>query len=210
MLDVALLTLWQKEEERYVVASARALPGDRLANPEAAETVLPAWMTGDEHPLEALARTATARLETFRQAHPAESGKASRATTTFAADAADMRAVLPRLAWNASRRLEWSDGTQPWLPKTLAAIQAALGAADPTTLLAGAPDTDVETAAALAELPPAFVDGLALDMTIETGGKDRLLIGSLPDEGDIYILAFCRFEEGACVLRRLVLISLLG
>ena len=210
LLDTAVLTLWKKEGEGYVVASARALPGDRLANPEAGATLLPPWMTAEVNPLEALARNASARLESFRQAHPAEEQDAARATTTFAADAADMRALLPRLAWNAARQLEWTDGTQPWLPDTLAAIQAAFDTSDPAALMEAAPDTDVETAATLTGLPPAFADGLALDMTLETGEADRLLIGSLPEEGDVYVLVFCRLEGEACALRRVMLISLLG
>ncbi len=210
LLDAALLTLWRKEGERYVVASARALPGDRLANPEAVATLQPPWMAEEESPLDALGEIASARLDAFGRAHPAEAHDAARATTTFAADAADMRAVLPRLAWNATRRLAWSDGTHPWLPETLTAIQAMLAADDPAALVAAAPDTDAETAAALADLPPAFAAGLTLDMTLETGEADHLLIGSLPHEGDIYVLVLCRLESGGCALRRIMLVSLLG
>ena len=210
LLDIALLTLWERQGEPYVVVSARALPGDRLVTPDAAATLQPPWMTVEENPLEALAGIVSERLRAFRKAHPAEAQEAARATTTFAADAADMRAVLPRLAWNAAQRLEWGDGTLPWLPDTLAAVQEALGANDSAALLAAAPDTDAETAATLADLPPAFAEGLTLDMTLETGGTDRLLIGSLPDDGDIYVLVLCRLEGDACALRRFMLVSLLG
>ena len=210
LLDIAVFTVWKKEGEGYVVASARALPGDRLTKPDASATLLPQWITAEANSLEALARLASARLESFHQAHPAESQEAGRATSTFAADAADMRAVLPRLAWNAALRLEWTDGTQPWLPTTLTAIQTVLDANNPSTLLEAAPDTDAETAAALTDLPPAFADGLALDMMLEAGELDRILIGSLPEDGDIYVLVYCRLEGSGCTLRRIMLISLLG
>lgn len=210
LLDVALLTLWRTEGERYVIASARALPGDRLATPQATAKLQPPWLAVEKEPLDAMAQITFKRLEAFSWAHPAEAQEAARASTTFAADAADMRAVLPRLAWNAAHRLEWSDGTHPWLPETLAAIEAALAANDPAALAAAAPETDAETAAVLADLPPAFAAGLTLDMTLETGEADRLLIGSLPDEGDVYVLVLCRLEGDACGLRRFILISLLG
>ena len=210
LLDVALFTLWEREGEGYVVASARTLLGDRLANPAAAATVQPPWMTAEENPLDALVRIASERLDTFRRLHPAEAREAGRTTTTFAAASADMRAVLPRLIWNALRRLKWGEGTPSWLPGTVAAVEAAFGGRDPAALIEAAPDTDANTAAALAGLPSAFVEGLALDMTLEAGAEGRLLIASLPDDGDIYLLIFCGLEDGSCALRRFMLISLLG
>ena len=210
LLDIALLTLWERQDDRYGVVSARALPGDRLSNPEAVAALQPPWMTAEENPLETLAGITSERLQAFRKAHPTEAEESGRATTTFATDVADMRAVLPRLVWNASRRLEWSEGTPSWLPGALAAAEAALAGSDPAALVAAAPDTDEKTAATLAGLPPAFAEGLALDMTLEAGAENRLLIGSLPDEGDIYLLIFCWLEGDVCALRRFMLISLLG
>ena len=210
LLDIAVLTLWEKQGERYAVVSARALPGERLAAPDATAALQPPWMTAEGNLVEDLARIASARLEAFRRMHPAESLEAGRLDTTFAADAAGMRAALPRLAWNAARRLEWAEGIQAWLPDTLAAIEAALGAGDPAALTAAAPDTDAETAAALSRLPAAFAEGLVLDMTLEASGTDRLLVASMPDDGDIYVLAVCRLEGGACALRRFMLMSLFG
>ena len=210
LLDIALLTLWERQGEGYGVVSARAFPGDRLSNPVAAATLQPPWMATEENPFEALARIASERLGAFRRMHPAEAREAGRTTTTFAADAADMRAVLPRLAWNVAQRLEWTEGTHAWLPGTVAAIETAFGGSDPAALIEAAPDTDAETAATVAGLPPAFAEGLALDMTLQTGGDDRLLIASLPDDGDIYLFVFCRLEGDACTLRRFMLIPLLG
>ena len=210
LLDIALLTLWKRQGKGCVVSSARALPGSRLRKPNAAARLQPLWMAAERDPLTMLAGIAWQRLEAFREAHPAEALDPARTTTTFAADTADMRALLPRLAWSAGQRLEWADGTHPWLPDTLAAIQVALRPNDPAALLAAAPDTDFSTAIALADLPGAFARGLTLDMTLETAAAGRLLIGSLPDDGDIYVLAFCRLEGRGCALRRVMLLSLLG
>ena len=209
LLDVAVVALWERRGERYAVASARALPGERLADPAAEAVLRPPWMAVDGDPAETLVRTAAARLGAFGRMHPAETREAGRADTAFAADAADLRAALPRLAWNAALRLEWAEGTPSWLPGAAEAMEAALGAGDAAALRAAAPGTDPETAAALADLPPAFAAGLALDMALETGGPERLLVASLPDDGDVYVMALCRLEGDACALRRLALLSLL-
>ena len=97
----------------------------------------------------------------------------------------------------------------PWLRPALTEIDMVLASRDPAVLTAAAPDTDAETAAALATLPPGFAAELGLDMTLEAAGNNRLLIGSLPSDGDIYVLVQCRLEGTACSLHRIMLISLL-
>ena len=209
LLDVAVFTLWEKQEGGYRVAAARALPGERLAEPEVPAPPLPSWTAADG-PVEALARTTAARLEAFRSAHPAKAAEAGGDTTTFAAAAADMQAALPRLVRNAAQSVEWTDEAQPWLRPTLAEVEEALAARDPAALAAAAPGTDADTAAAFARLPAGFAAGLTLDMVLEAEGNGRLLIGSLPEDGDVYVLVLCRLSGGVCALRRFVLISLLG
>ena len=209
LLDLALVTLWEKQEGGYRVASARALPGERLADPEAAVPPLPAWTVAEAGPVLALARATAARLEAFRSAHPAQSAEAGRDTAAFAVAAADMRAALPRLVWNAAQSARWTEDAQPWLAPALAAVEQALAARDPAALVAAAPDTDAETAAALARLPTGFSAGLALDMVLEAQGDGRLLVGSLPEDGDVYVLALCRLAGGGCALRRFVLAAFL-
>lgn len=209
LLDLAAVTLWEKQEGGYRLASARALPGERLADPEAAATLLPSWTAAQDGPLEALARTAAARLEAFRSAHPANAIEAGRDTVLFAKAAADMRTALARLAWNAAQGARWAGEDQPWLGPALSEVEAALAARAPAALAAAAPDTDKGTASALARLPAGFAAGLALDMVLEAEGSGRLLIGSLPDDGDVYVLVLCRLAGGVCGLRQFVLASLL-
>ena len=88
------------------------------------------------------------------------------------------------------------------------AHRGALAARSPGALTAAAPDTDAQTAAALARLPRGFAAGLTLDMVIEASNVDRLLIASLPEDGDVYVLVLCRLGGGTCALRRLLLMSL--
>lgn len=126
-------------------------------------------------------------------------------------DATPQPSPPPRLAWNAARRAQWAAETEPWLDPALTGIEGALGAHDASALLAAAPDTDSETAAALAELPRAFIERLTLDMVLGGDGEERLLIGSVREDGAIYVLALCRLDGGgACALRRFLLVSLLG
>ena len=46
-------------------------------------------------------------------------------------------------------------------------------------------------------------------MVLEAERDARLLVGSLPEDGDVYVLALCRLAGGGCALRRLVLLALL-
>ena len=208
LLDVAVFTLWEKWEGGYRVVSARALPGERLGVPAATAEPLPSW-TAAAGPVDALARATAARLGVFRSAHPVNAATAGREAATFAAAAADMRAALPRLVWNAAQRTRWTEEAQPWLRPALAEVERALAARRPAALVAAAPATDAETAAALARLPAGFAAGLALDMVLEAEGGGRFLIGSLPEDGDVYVLVLCRLEGSVCALRRFMLAALL-
>lgn len=209
LLDIAVLTLWGQGEAGYQVVSVRALPGERLAAPGAAVTVEPAWLSDEDGAVGALATTTAARLDAFRRAYPAEATAPGLDTVTFATAAADLRAALPRLAWRLAQRAQWTDEALPWLRPVLVAMEEALSARDPDTLITAAPDTDADTAAALAALPAGVVDGLGLDLIIDAAGQDRLLIGSLTTDGDTYVLALCGLNGDACALRRLMLVSLI-
>ena len=210
LLDVAVLTLWELHENEYRVVSARALPGERLGDPDADVSPGPQWIEEEDGPIEMLAETTAMRLDAFRQAHPAASGEAGRDGATFAAASADLRSVLPRLVWNAARRAQWLADAESWMRPTVARIDEALAAHDAAALTAAAPDTDAGTAEGLARLPAGFADRLALDMTLPVGQREHLLIGSLPDDGDVYVFVLCRLDGDTCALRRLMLVSLLG
>ena len=85
-----------------------------------------------------------------------------------------------------------------------------MDARDAGVLTAAAPHTDPQTAQALAGLSAAFAARLTLDMVLPAGERERLLIGSLPEDGDVYVFVQCRLSGGACVLRRFALLSLSG
>ena len=210
LLDVALFTRWAPEEDGYRVASIRALPGERLADRNAEASPRPQWMVAGAEPIQVLSRNTAARLDTFASAHPAKERNAGSDGVTFAAAAADLRAVLPRLVWNAAQRARWTAEPEPWLGRALARVQKALAASEEAVLTAAAPETDPESAAVLARLPTGFARRLVLDMVLASSGQERLLIGSLPDEGDLYVFVLCRLDGDACALRRIVPVSLLG
>ena len=209
LLDMAVLTLWARRDEGYRVVSVRALPGERLAASGAAVAIEPPWMSAKEGAVGALARTTAVRLDAFRSAHPPDAREPGREAVTFAAAAADLRAALPRLAWSVAQRARWTDEAQTWLRPALAEVERALATRDPVALKTSAPGTDAETAATLAALPTGFAANLALDMVLEAGKAEWLLIGSLAADGDIYVFALCRLEGGTCRLRRFMLVSLL-
>ena len=209
LLDIAILAYWMRAEEMYHVTSVRAMPGERLEDPDAPGSVLPSWMTGGEELISSLASHAESRLGAFSNANPIDAREPGQDNATFAAAAADMRAVLPRLAWSVGQRERWVDGTLPWLELTLATIENALASGDAGELIRAAPGTGEDTAEVLAGLPPEFFAGLVLDMVLKAEGGGRILIGSLPGDGDVYVLVLCRLEEEYCALNRFMLASLL-
>ena len=210
LLDIAVITLWEEKDGHYRVAVIRALPGERLVAPTATIPDQPAWMVADD-PITTLARITATRLDTFRQAHPAKAQNAAvRNGMTFASAAKNMRAVLPRLLWNAGIRAQWTAETEPWLFPALAQVDQALAARTAAALTAVAPDTDTTVADAIAGLPAAFAARLTLDMVLPAGKEKRLLIGSMPDDGDVYLFVLCRMEGEDCALRRFMLSSLSG
>ena len=210
LLDIALITLWEQKDGHYRVAVIRALPGERLAVPTATIPNQPAWMVAAD-PITTLARITAARLDTFRQTHPAKAQDIVGGDgVTFASAAANMRATLPRLLWNAGLRTQWTTETEPWLFPVLAQIDQALAARTTAALTAAAPDTDTTIADAIAGLPAAFAANLTLDMVLPAGNQKRLLIGSMPDDGDVYLFVLCRMEGTDCALRRFMLSSLSG
>lgn len=208
LLDIAVFTSWEKQAGGYRVASARALPGERLADPDATAVLQPLWTVAKEDPIAMLRRIAAWRLDIFRRSHPAEVSGAGRDATAFATAAADMQAVLPRLVWNMAMRVQWAEDHSGWLEPALGRIDAVLATREAAAIKAAAPDTDVATAGALASLPAAFAEGLALDMMLEAGSGHRLMIASSRGDGHIYLLAVCRLDDGVCSLRRLLLTSL--
>ena len=210
LLDIAVITLWEQKDGHYRVAVIRALPGERLAVPTATIPNQPAWMVADD-PITTLAGVTATRLDTFRRTHPAKAQDAAgRNGVTFASAAANMRAALPRLLWNAGLRTQWTAEAEPWLFPVLAQIDQALAARTATALTAAAPDTDTTVADAIAGLPAAFAANLTLDMVLPAGNQKRLLIGSMPDDGDVYLFVLCRMEGADCALRRFMLSSLSG
>ena len=210
LLDIAVITLWEQKDGHYRVAVIRALPGERLAAPIATVPNQPAWMIDDD-PITTLAGVTATRLDTFRRTHPAEAPDAAGHNgVTFAAAANNMRAALPRLLWNAGIRTQWTAEAEPWLFPALAQVDEALAARTAASLTAAAPDTDSKVADAIAGLPTAFAAHLTLDMILPAGKEKRLLIGSMPDDGDVYLFVLCRLEGADCVLRRFMLSSLSG
>ena len=209
LLDIAVLTFWIREQAGYRVKSIRALPGERLAAPDTAVPVEPTWMSAPDGAVGTLVGTTAARLDAFRLTHPTEASEPGRDTVTFAVAAAGLGAALPRMAWHVAQRAQWTDEARPWLRPVLVGIEQALAARDPAALVSAAPDTDADTAAALAALPAGFAAGLELDMALEAGETDHLLIASLAGDGDTYLLTLCGLNADACVLRRFMLVSLL-
>ncbi len=209
LLDVAVSTIWEKRKGGWRLTVIRALPGERFAGPPGDVPSRPLWVTADERPVEALAATAAARLAAFHRAHPPKAKEAARIATTFAGDAADARAVRPRLMWNARQRARWTSGAALWLRPTLANITETLSTGDAKAVTAAAPATDAATAEAIAGLPAGFAKRLVLDMVLSAGEDERLLIGSLPDDGEMYFLVLCRLDGAACGLRRIMMVSLL-
>lgn len=207
LLDVAVFTLWRRQGDAYVVHRVRVLPGERLDGPGAPVSLFPAWIATKSSPPAALARITAERLERFGRRHPAAAQAPGLAMSTFADAAANARDAMARLAWNTAQRSVWTDAGLPWLGAMLSKVEDALNSGDAASLTAVAPETDAGTAAALAQLPRSFVERLSLDMVLGAAENGHILVGSVPEEGGVYIFAACRMADGVCELRRFALLS---
>ena len=211
LLDVALFTLWEKTDSGYRVGSARVFPGERLTVAGGKTQLQPAWMNSGDGPLAALPKLAAARLDAFARTHPVQATDAAVDDVSFALAAGDFRAALPRLVWHSARHARWAEAGR-WLRPALEKVEKALAAGNVEAILAAAPETDRETAGAMAAMAGAFADKLVLDMVLDAGSGHRLLIGSRPEDGDTYVFVECRIDNstGACNLRRFMPTSLSG
>ena len=209
LLDTMVLTLWEKQGADYRITSMRALLGENSADRDSATSLAPSWMIAEDGPIDALIRVTNMRLKAFGRSHPAKSIEAGQDDISFAVAAADFRATLPRLVWHASQSTRWTLQPEAWLTSVSNEVEKTLAAKDVEALMAAAPATDLETSTTLAKLPDGFVTGLTLDMVLDIGKKKHLLIGSMPEDGDLYIFVLCRMEESECMLERFALVSLL-
>ena len=197
LMDVAMYTRWEPNPEgNYRIAQLSVMPGEYLQDVDATVPYLPQWMTAQD-PFAELEGISTKRLHAFRTFEEASRRNLQDGTTY--SDAADSFLVAePRLTQSLIWRLEWRN--LDWLPLTLATIQAALNAADGDALLAAAPATHPETASFIAELPDGFAEKLILDLILEDGGPNRILLGSGRYDGGTYVCASCEITGNACVL----------
>ena len=88
---------------------------------------------------------------------------------TFAAAAADLRAALPRLVWNTVQRDQWTTESFSWLVPTLTGVETALATRNTATIKKAAPETDPDTAKAIARLPSRI--HLATDARYGSGSR---------------------------------------
>ncbi len=209
LLDVAVATRWEKQDDGWRVAAARVFPGEDSGGPPRAAAPRPSWLESDAGMVEALSATALSRLAEFHRLHPPGARSGAKAAASFADDAARAHAAWPRLLWNARQHAGWASGAPEWLRPTLARVTAALSSGDAGAVAAAAPATDPATAEAAAALPEGLAARLVLDMILDAGADRRLLIGSLPEDGQVYFLVQCRLEGAACSLRRILIVSLL-
>ena len=209
LLDVAVGTVWKKSDGGWRVVSVQAFAGENFRGPPRAVPPHPSWVKADSKMVGTLSAITASRLADFHRLHPPDAKSGAQIATSFAEDAAYARAAWPRLLRNARHHAGWASGAQAWLHPTLSAIAKILASSDADTVTAAAPATDAATAEAIAGLPAGLAKRLVLDMVLSTGKDGRLLIGSLPDDGEMYFLVLCRLDGAACGLRRIVMTSLL-
>ena len=208
LLDVAVLTYWERTvSTAYRITELRVAPGERLGAADATTPAAPAWMSSAA-PVETLYETTRARRVAFTDGNMP--GPRGAVDERHASAVRDLRAAQSRLEWHALQRTEWHTGAYAWLAPTIAVMDETFAAGDAAALLSQAAGTDPETAAALVNLPAGLVARLTLDMVLDYGEDERLLVISLPDEGEIYIMAECRLlaDAGVCRPDRYVLVDL--
>ena len=209
LLDTMVLAQWERRDADYQLTAIRTILGEHSVDRGTAISLTPSWMVAEASPLDTLISVTNTRLDAFGKSHPEDSNEPGQISVRFAVAASDFRAALPRLAWYASLIARWTQQPEPWLSSVANEIEQTLSAGDAEAIVTAAPETDMETSIALANLPDGFISGLTLDMVLDTGNKKRLLIISMPEDGDLYVLARCRLETSECALERFALVSLL-
>ncbi len=207
LVDVAALVYWKIEDGSPRIDYARSLPGERIANPNYKVSRIPAWRLTQSQSFEDLAAISMRRIEEFNALHPEDSTEPSRYDATFASAASDMRIVLWRLAENARRQVEWTTDAYSWLEPSLESIAAIFEQPDSEKILKSAPKTDASTADLLASFPQEYLSDFALDMILEDDAR-RLLIGSSAYDGELFLLALCRFQDQSCDVDQFALLHL--
>ena len=203
LLDIAFLTMWKSiSTDSWRIIGLRTVAGKRIVGQASAVPLLPSWMD-EEDVADRFSQIAQQRLA----AMPAFVRAWQQDVDDAYEDALyDFKDVQKRLVWGVNHRQQWS--AKPWLAATLANIQHALNSHDATALYSMAPDTDDLAAHALAELPQGFAEHLSLDMILEDDGRNRILIGSREDSGDLYIWVICRVDGDNCLLSRFGIVSI--
>ena len=208
LLDVALFTVWVSDLEGYRVESVRAIAGERYMHKDAPVLQQPIWMAARGGSFQALQAIASQRLKSVSNAHPVDARETHEEDVVFAVAADDMRAVLPRMVWNLAMRTHWGSRDFAWLDTLLQEIDGALAFRNSGSIKTVAPETDVENARLFADLPLSFSENLVLDATLRLGDEQWLVVASSPGDGQVYVCALCKIDGATCVLRRLLLISL--
>lgn len=209
VLDIALLSLWEKQDDGYAPTSVRMLPGEKLQEPgvwlhPAVFSSEPSWSANENSPLAALGRTARSRVDSFHSAHPVGSLEPWRDESTLADMDMEARLVMQRLVkWDEKQRRmrAW------WVQAVLADIVDLLAERDPAGLLGSAPDTAPHVAYALTRVPADFRTTFVLQMVLEGSAGERLLVGSLRDTLTV-ISVTCRWSGGGCAPREFEMMDL--
>ena len=210
LLDIALLTRWERYTKLdYHLSDLRVVPGERLSSVTASVPAAPGWMAVDA-PIDTLYDTTVERISTFRRDRVAEF--IGTADQRYEQAVRDLQAAQPRLEWSTLQRAGWRGEANAWLSETIRTIEDTFASGDAAALIAQAAETDAETASALVNLPAGLVDRLTLDMVLNSDEEERLLIISLPDDGDFYIMVQCRLDTdaGLCMPSQYVLVGLEG
>ena len=206
LLDAAVLTSWEQVDgSSKKIAEISAIPGEYLG-PEYSSSLVsnPQWMIGTD-PVGTLIENAQSRLAAFRSSVRTDEV----ADRAYEAAVDGLRAIIPRLRWQVAHRSGWLD--KKWINPLLSSVEDDLSLEDPEELLARVPQSDRETAVALAELDDDFSLQIRLSLVLEQE-QSRVVVLSSPLDGRYYLFVRCdlTYDTSTCVPFQYIWIDVMG
>lgn len=206
LVDVGVLTFWMLNSRRFHLYKITAFPGDKLRTLDVAQGLLPGWrIQSQDSPIDRLSKYTIQTLNEFKVEYPLQKREIVETLDT------DHESELQILAEGRMMDylIERTQITEKWVKMLAQEIELILKSKSAQYIVEKAPDTPIKTANTLEKLNAQYVSQLSVDLVVSINETDRLMLMSLPQDGDQYIAVICKMRNSICNLSVIQTFSLL-